>query len=277
MNCRRERFGSPQQCADLGIPPSRSCRHGRFELAGADAPVLGETQLIVGLPSRMFRRMSVVRSAKETLSRRHDVLRVLKAAHSAMSIATIADALDVHPNTVRCHLDTLVSTGRVEQVAPDRKGPGRPALMFRATQRMDPGGPRRYRLLAEILASGLAGERDADARALAAGREWGLQLKPPPSSTAGAADAEEMIKRLVGLLDELGFAPARRGDEQVELQHCPFLELAESQKAVICPIHLGVMQGALESWEAPVTVDRLEAFVEPDLCLAQLSRRVAAT
>jgi predicted ArsR family transcriptional regulator len=171
----------------------------------------------------------------------------------------------------------LVSTGRVEQVAPDRKGPGRPALMFRATQRMGPGGPRHYRLLAEILASGLAGERDADARALAAGREWGLQLKPPPPTTAGAADAEESIEHLVGLLDELGFAPERRRAEQVELRHSPFLELAESQKAVICPIHLGVMQGALETWEAPVTVDRLEAFVEPDLCLAQLSRPVAAT
>jgi predicted ArsR family transcriptional regulator len=194
-----------------------------------------------------------------------------------MSIAAIAHVLDVHPNTVRFHLDTLVSTGRVEQVAPDRKGPGRPALMFRATQRMDPGGPRRYRRLAEILVGGLAGNRDADARALAAGREWGRQLKPPPRSTAEAPDAEESIEHLVDLLDELGFAPERRGDEQVGLRHCPFLELVESQKAVICPIHLGVMQGALETWEAPITVDRLEAFVEPDLCPAQHSRRVAAT
>jgi predicted ArsR family transcriptional regulator len=55
------------------------------------------------------------------------------------------------------------------------------------------------------------------------------------------------------------------------------LELAESPKAVLCPIHLGLMQGALETWAAPVTVDRLDAFVEPDLCLAQLSRPVAVT
>jgi predicted ArsR family transcriptional regulator len=221
--------------------------------------------------------MSVVKSAKQPLGRRRDVLRVLRAAHSAMSIAAIADTLDVHPNTVRFHLDTLVSTGRVEQVAPDRKGPGRPALMFQATRRMDPGGPRRYRMLAEILAIGLAGDRDADARALEAGRAWGRQLKPPARTTAGKMDTEESIEHLVGLLDELGFAPERRGDEQVGLRHCPFLELAESRKAVICPIHLGVMQGALETWEAPVTVDRLDAFVEPDLCLAHLIRQVAAT
>jgi len=226
----------------------------------------------------MFRRMSiVVKSAKQSLGRRLDVLRVLKAAHSPMSIAVIADTLNVHPNTVRFHLDTLVSTGRVEQVAPERKGPGRPALMFRATQRMDPGGPRHYRLLAEILATGLAGSRDADAAAAAAGRAWGLQLKPPTRTAAGPLDAEESIEHLVDLLDELGFAPERRGDEQVGLRHCPFLEMAETQKAVVCPIHLGLMRGALETWEAPVTVDRLDAFIEPDLCLAHLSRQVAAT
>lgn len=194
-----------------------------------------------------------------------------------MSIVAIADVLDVHPNTVRFHLDILVSAGRVEQVATDRRGPGRPALMFRATRRMDPGGPRHYQLLAEILGRGLAGDRDADARALAAGRAWGLQLKPPPPATAGTPDADESIEHLVGLLDELGFDPERRGDLQLGLRNCPFLELAESQKAVICPIHLGLMQGALETWAAPVTADRLDAFVEPDLCLVHLTRQITAT
>lgn len=220
---------------------------------------------------------AAVKPAKESAGRRLDVLRILRAADSPMSIAAIADVLDVHPNTVRFHLDTLVGTGRVEQVATDHKGPGRPALMFRATRRMDPGGARHYQLLAEILAMGLGGDRDAAARALSAGREWGLQLKPPPPATPGAPDAEESIEHLVGLLDELGFDPERRGDEQLGLRNCPFLELAESQKAIICPIHLGLMQGALETWEAPVTADRLDAFVEPDLCLVHLSRQITAT
>lgn len=30
------------------------------------------------------------------------------------------------------------------------------------------------------------------------------------------------------------------------------------------------MQGALEAWQAPVDVERLDAFVEPDLCVAHL-------
>jgi len=200
---------------------------------------------------------------------------VLRAAAAPMSILAVADELGVHPNTVRFHLEILVGDGQVEHVAPGRKGPGRPPLMFQAVRQMDRGGTRHYRLLAEILSTALAAERDPRAKALAAGRSWGLRLESglesPPQVGSGA---EESIDRLVEVLDGLGFAPERRasgGEQQIGLRHCPFLELAESRTAVVCPIHLGLMRGALETWAAPVTVDRLEAFVEPDLCVAHLA------
>jgi predicted ArsR family transcriptional regulator len=221
----------------------------------------------------------IVRSSEEPAGRRREVLRVLKAARAPMSIVAIADKLGVHPNTVRFHLDTLVSDGRVEHVKPDRRGPGRPALMFRASREMDRGGPRRYRLLAEILATSLAGERDPGAKALAAGRDWGQRLRSP-ARRRKKISVEESIDGLVGVLDELGFDPERRdadGKKQIGLRHCPFLELAETRSAVVCPIHLGLMQGALETWKAPVMVDRLDAFVEPDLCLAHLTSQGATT
>jgi predicted ArsR family transcriptional regulator len=195
-----------------------------------------------------------------------------------MSITAIANELGVHPNTVRFHLDTLVSDGRVEQAEPDRKRPGRPPSMFRAVRQMDPGGPRRYRLLAEILAMGLAAGRDPRAKALAAGRASGRRLESPAPQRKKIG-AKKSIDRLVGVLDELGFAPERRksgGEQQIGLRHCPFLELAEARTDVVCPIHLGIMQGVLESSAAPVGVDRLDAFVEPDLCLAHLTLKGTA-
>jgi predicted ArsR family transcriptional regulator len=216
---------------------------------------------------------AVVRSSEEPSGRRRDVLRVLKAAAGPVSITAIADELGVHPNTVRFHLDRLVSDGQVEQVEPDLKRPGRPPLMFRAVRQMDPGGPRHYRLLAEILAMSLAAGRDPRAKALAAGRAWGRRLESPAPHRKKIG-AKESIDHLVGVLDELGFAPERReagGEQQIGLRHCPFLELAETRASVVCPIHLGLMQGALESSAAPVAVDRLDAFVEPDLCLAHLT------
>jgi predicted ArsR family transcriptional regulator len=145
--------------------------------------------------------------------------------------------------------------------------------MFRAVHRMDPGGPRRYQLLAEILTLGLAGDRNASAKALQAGRAWGRRLTRPENK-AKALGTRKSIDRLVGLLHELGFAPQQRiaqGQMQVGPRHCPFLELAEGRSTVVCPIHLGLMQGALEAWDAPVMVDRLDPFVEPDLCLAHIS------
>lgn len=206
--------------------------------------------------------------------RRLDVLRLVQAADAPMSIAQIADELGVHPNTVRFHLDTLVEEGRVELAEPDHKGRGRPALLFRAVRQMDRGGTRRFRLLAEILTIGLAADQDPGAKALAAGRAWGQRLRPLEES-AKPVDAEESIDHLVDMLDELGFEPQWResdteGEKQLELRHCPFLELAESCTDVVCPIHLGLMQGALEAWDAPVAIDRLDAFAEPDLCVAHL-------
>lgn len=212
----------------------------------------------------------IIRSLQEPVGRRRAVLRALCASRVPMSIAAIAGKLGVHPNTVRSHLDNLVADGQVERVEPGRGRPGRPPLMFRAVRRTDSTGTRRYRLLAEILASGLAAERDSRAMALSAGRAWGRQLEAPPAG----ADTEETIDHLVAVLDDLGFAPERRasnGRQQVGLRHCPFLELAETQAGVVCPVHLGIMRGDLQTWGAPVTVDRLDAFVEPDLCLAHFT------
>lgn len=205
----------------------------------------------------------------EPAGRRRAVLRALRASDVPKSIGTLADELGVHPNTVRFHLEILVGDGQVERVEADRSGPGRPPLMFQAVRQMDRGGTRHYRLLAEVLTTGLAAERDPPGAALAAGRAWGSKLDASPER----AGTDASIDRLVGVLDDLGFAPERRerdGKQQIGLRHCPFLELAEARASVVCPVHLGIMRGALETWASDVTVERLEAFAEPDLCLAHL-------
>jgi predicted ArsR family transcriptional regulator len=115
--------------------------------------------------------------------------------------------------------------------------------------------------------------RDARGRAAAAGRDWGRSLF---AGSPRVADPEAAIGRLVGLLDEIGFAPERRtvaDEQQIGLRHCPFLELAEQDREVVCPVHLGLMQGAMEQLNADVTVESLEPFVEPDLCLTRLGER----
>ena len=86
----------------------------------------------------------------------------------------------MHPNTVRFHLDVLVGDGQVEQVAPGRRGPGRPPLMFQAVRQMDRGGTRHYRLLAEILSTALAAERNSTDKGADRGADVGARMESPP-------------------------------------------------------------------------------------------------
>ncbi|GFG64427.1 hypothetical protein MKUB_19170 [Mycobacterium kubicae] len=62
-----------------------------------------------------------------------------------------------------------------------------------------------------------------------------------------------------------------RRDRRIGVRHCQSVELAEPRSPIVCSVHLGAMQGALRQWGAPVTVDRLDAFVKTDMCLAHLA------
>ena len=204
--------------------------------------------------------------------RRREILAILRASVSPLSILDIARQLDVHPNTVRFHLEALTGSGQAERAEAARTSPGRPPLMFRARPGMDPSGPRNYRLLAGILADSLAGNPDPAGRAADAGRAWGRRLAGTSPAKPGTA-GEDAAGRLAGILDGLGFAPEQRyagPRRQIGLRHCPFLDLIADQARVICPVHLGLMQGVMSALGASETVERLDPFAEPDLCLAHL-------
>ncbi|MFF7154164.1 helix-turn-helix domain-containing protein [Streptomyces sp. NPDC008139] len=209
--------------------------------------------------------------------RRRDVLDLLRRSAAPLSIADIARRLEVHPNTARFHLDTLVGHGQAEQVTAARTGPGRPPLLFRASPGMDRTRPRNYRLLASILVEELSHRPRPTQAAVAAGRAWGGELAEAPDATApsGTVTEARAVEGLIRLLDDLGFAPERppRGAvDRIGLRHCPFLDLAEERSQIVCPIHLGLIQGALAAMEAPLTAERLEPFVEPGLCVVHLDR-----
>jgi predicted ArsR family transcriptional regulator len=137
---------------------------------------------------------------------------------------------------------------------------------------MDRGGRRQYQLLAKILLGRLSASPDAGAAAEAAGRNWGGYLVEhvPPSHQPGVTEATQ---RLTTMMTDLGFAPEPDGDaaERIRLRHCPFLELAEEYSSTLCPLHLGLMRGALTEIRAPIAATHLEPFAEPDACLVHLS------
>ena len=56
------------------------------------------------------------------------------------------------------------------------------------------------------------------------------------------------------------------------LKRCPFQEVATTYPTVICPIHLGLIRGALAELGTGVEADWLEPFAEPGACVAHLTR-----
>src|ERR1700751_2972816 len=83
---------------------------------------------------------------------RADVLDMLRAAGGTLGVREVAHQLGLHPNTARFHLEGLVAAGLAARATEDRETPGRPRIAYRAVAD-DPGGRRRYRLLAEMLTS----------------------------------------------------------------------------------------------------------------------------
>ncbi|MDN5892521.1 MAG: helix-turn-helix domain-containing protein [Nocardioides sp.] len=206
-----------------------------------------------------------------TTDRRSQVLEALRAAEEPLGVSSLARQIGVHVNTVRFHLDVLEKRGQVDRVEPERRTPGRPPLLYQARRVMDPVGPRDYRMLATILAASLSGHPDGATRAVAAGQEWGrVHVGQLPSR-----QRRDGVETLVEVLDDLGFAPRREGSDPaptVALRHCPFIDLVADHAEVICPIHLGLMQGIVGAVDDSVTVERLDPLVEPDLCITHLTR-----
>jgi predicted ArsR family transcriptional regulator len=233
--------------------------------------------------------------------RRQLLLQLLRESPQPRSILSLAEELQVHANTVRFHLETLLRVGQVAQLLGDPTGPGRPPVLFRATHRMDPSGPTNYRLLAGMLTINLATTSpDPAAAATQLGRVWGPHLLDATTTGQLRPTRVQRGEALTRVLSDVGFAPeppTGPRDATIRLRHCPFLSLVTATTAataaataatgsgsgsgsgageVICALHLGLMQGALASLHGPVTVDRLDPFVEADLCVAHVAPAKAA-
>ena len=191
----------------------------------------------------------------------------------------LAARVGLHVNTVRVHLNALVEAGLVAGETQPPSGRGRPRVVYRATPAAGDQGGRRYRRLAEILTALVARYGpEAAAQLEELGEAWGRYLVESPPPYASRSD-DEAVAGLVDLLAEVGFEPRlERGarGRRILMRPCPFLELARSHRDVICPIHLGLMRGALAELGAKTRATKLEPFVQPDLCVARLAGARAA-
>lgn len=212
------------------------------------------------------------RSPKPLSRSRGALLQTLQAQTEPTTLAALVAASGLHANTVREHLDGLMHDGLANRHSETPSGRGRPAWLYEATGR-DASAVSEYAGLAAALAATIQRTSASPTEdAVTAGLEWGHELarergaRPAPSAVAAR-------REVVLLLDEVGFAPqADARSSVVRLTRCPLLEAAHKYPEVVCGVHLGIAQGALEEYGADPDGTELLPFDEPGACRLHLMR-----
>lgn len=196
---------------------------------------------------------------------RAEVLHRLRTAGQPVPVSHVSEAVGLHPNSTRFHLDALIEAGLVTREAEQRTQPGRPKVLYEATE-PHPADP--YEALAQAMVTHFAGaEPDRATKARAAGEAWGDELRSGQPSDA------EPLERVVTCMSGLGYEPrlVTGAEPVIELTPCPYIALATKDPAVICQLHLGLVRGLLGP-DQPWTVTSIHPWVKPDLCVMQLNR-----
>lgn len=201
---------------------------------------------------------------------RFRLYRYLGLSGRPVSVRELSTRLSLHPNTLRPHLRRLEEAGLVRRES--RKGTatvGRPQTLYVAVDRDGHAG-RDYRLLSEILSGLVTGAR-ARERATALAREWGqylaIQGGPKPGTSLPAGRNLAVLQEAMA---QAGFDPrfrrAGRGTVEVSLRDCPFRELLEDHRELVCAIHRGLVEGMLGALKPPLALASFEPLAERTVC-----------
>ena len=171
----------------------------------------------------------------------------LELARSARPLATadISESLDLHPNTVRPHLERMREAGLLAVGVGGRGDVGRPQHRYSIAANAPSLGfePPTMPVLARMVLAMAARLQASGADAEAVGRTEGASRARPYQQ------APSTLEALVSDLDRLGFDPVvadAGGDPDaavVAFSHCPFAELAESHPELVCGLHRGLVAG----------------------------------
>ncbi len=200
---------------------------------------------------------------------RYAIYLELARSRSPRSTAEIAESLDLHPNTVRPHLERMRDVGLLVVEADGHGSVGRPQHRYSVAPDApslgleSPAFPLLARMLAPLAA---AAELEPDDVALV-GAQVGQAMAVAAQPRPGCVDA------LAGMLSELGFDPAVAADDDlvnIVFTHCPFAELAEAHPEVVCHLHRGLIQGYVEQMGG-ASVERFGTLADRDPCQVELS------
>ena len=236
------------------------------------------------LPRPSAPRLAVLKALGDNT--RYAIYLELARSPRPLATAEIAETLDLHPNTVRPHLERMRDVGLLDIETDARGTVGRPQHRYSLAAAAPSLGlePATFPVLARMLlrvaaAGGLGPEESVEA-----GRDQGLV----DGATALAlvaelervdidalvGDAGVCLEGLVARLDALGFDPAvavdAEGTATVAFAHCPFRELAETHPEIVCSLHQGLVEGFVSA-AGGADVDEFHPLTDRTPCQVDLA------
>ncbi len=179
--------------------------------------------------------------------------------HPQQTVAALAAATALHPNTVREHLERLLDAGHIVRETEHRTTRGRPRVLYRAAT----GQPDASSPIARRKARAAAERGDIMRRVM----PWtGASVRELGTETTHQLDA------IVDHLSESGFDPLIDEREfTIDLTPCPHAASQSAHRDTLCSVHLGIMQGVLAEARGPLTVAGMRPSCDPTQCVVQLT------
>jgi predicted ArsR family transcriptional regulator len=204
---------------------------------------------------------------------RYAIYTVLSRSPRALATADVADALGLHPNTVRPHLERMRDVGLLDVRTEVRTSVGRPQHLYSVrvgapALGLEPAGMEGLAAQLLVLARRVGADPDDAAEV---GREQGR------ADAASHQTAPSCLEALVARLDEQGFVPEVDGSEDgetavVSFLQCPFRELAEAHPELVCSLHRGMVEGFVEGVGGG-EVEEFHTLAHRSPCRVSLSSR----
>lgn len=184
---------------------------------------------------------------------RYAIYLELARAPSPRSTSQVSQTLDLHPNTVRPHLERMRDVGLLTVEVASGGGVGRPQHLYSIAPDAPSLGlepPLFPRLASMLLAMAAAAGADRD-EAVEAGRNQGRD------DSRRFGQDRPCIDALAAQLAEFGFDPevALGETTTIGFAHCPFASLAEANPELVCGLHRGMVEGFVEAFADAAVLD----------------------
>ena len=200
---------------------------------------------------------------------RYAIYEELVRTGTPMSTGEVADALNLHPNTIRPHLERMRDAGLLTVRVDSRGSVGRPQHRYAVSAEAPSLGiePPAYPLLAGLLANVAASsEPEADQVASVGARHGRVLARSAPKGASCASGLNVALK-------ELGFAPqtAEEGPgTSIRFTECPYRRMAEAFPDLVCQLHRGIVEGYVAE-KGGASVSEFATLEDRDPCRVELA------